>query len=170
MFMQVSMKISDEFKKKLASYITTAFVTLIGLAFFIKRELIFNTPILQITYDTTQYISLIDGHTAPEPFASRFLIVLLARILPFSSIDSLYIINVISMITLILGIYTILENYTKIYIVKFYTILSVSLSFAFAYNFTNPYLTDMPALAALMFALIHIKKRKFHSCIIIFYY
>jgi hypothetical protein len=45
-------------------------------------------------------------------------------------------------------------------------VVAVSTSFAFAYNFNNPYLTDLPAMASMILFLVALKKEKFNLALI----
>lgn len=166
--MNFSAEQKNALRRMVSKVLASALICLFGLILFTQRSPNLSSPLLQLTYDTLQYVSLIEGDIASEPFASRFLIVLLGQLIPSSAIDAIYIINIISMFILVFCLLTILGRYTHSSLVKLTATLLTCLSFSFAYNFTNPFLTDLPALAALMAALLFINQQRFIPAVAFF--
>lgn len=124
------------------------------------------TDLTAIVSDSLEYINLIEGGASTPPFSTRILLIYICRILPLTPEISLLVINSLSILLVILGATALLKilNFSNEVIV--FSVITTSTSFAFAYNFNNPYLTDLPAMASLILFLVALKKEKFYLALI----
>lgn len=141
-------------------------IVIFGFSIFELRSLTGATSLTAIVSDSLEYINLIEGGTSTPPFSTRILLIYICKLLPLAPEASLLVVNSISLLLIILGSTALLRilNFSNKVIV--FSVAAASTSFAFAYNFNNPYLTDLPAMASLILFLIALKKEKFNLALI----
>ena len=93
-------------KNKYKIYFLISFlIVALGFSMFEVRSADGITGLTSMTYDSLQYIKLIEGGASEPPFSTRVLLIYLCKILPFAADVSLFIANVISMLLLLVGIF-----------------------------------------------------------------
>ena len=112
------------------------------------------------------YLDLIEGKDAPEPFSTRFMLIFLGQILPGSAVENILTVNIICLYILTLSLFRLARKYTSSPISAALSVVFIFGSFSFSYNFTNPYLTDLPGLAFLTLFIISVQNRNFYNAII----
>ena len=124
------------------------------------------TGLTSMTYDSLQYIKIIEGGISEPPFSTRILLIYICRVLPFYPDISLLIVNYISMLLVLLGVFGVLNYLRFPNEISILAVIAVCSSFVFVYNFSNPYLTDLPAMASLVFFLAALQRQKFYLTLI----
>jgi hypothetical protein len=141
-------------------------IVIFGFSIFELRSITGATSLTAIVSDSLEYINLINGGTSSPPFSTRILLIYICKLLPLAPEVSLLVVNSISLLFIILGSTALLSILKFSNEVIVFSVVTASTSFAFAYNFNNPYLTDLPAMALLILFLIALKKEKFNLALI----
>lgn len=141
-------------------------ISLFGFSIFELRSLTGATSLTAIVSDSLEYINLIEGRASSPPFSTRILLIYICKVLPLAPETSLLFVNSISILLVILGSTVLLRILNFSNAVIAFSVVAVSTSFSFAYNFNNPYLTDLPAMASLILFLVALKKEKFNLALI----
>jgi len=142
-------------------------IVVFGFSIFELRGMGGVTGLTSMTYDSLQYIKLIEGGLSEPPFSTRILLIYIGKILPFDPQASLFIVNCVSILFVLLGIFSVLGFLHFSNQVSILSVIAACSSFVFVYNFNNPYLTDLPAMASLVFFLVALQRRRFYLAIIL---
>lgn len=146
--------------------IVSALIVIFGFLTFELREMSGVTGLTGMTYDSIQYIRLIEGGISEPPFSTRILLIYICKILPFPSDFSLLVVNAISMWLMLFGVFSLLELLCFSIQISISAVIAACSSFVFIYYFNNPYLTDLPAMAAIIFFLVALQREKFKLALI----
>lgn len=146
--------------------IVSALIVISGFLIFELRGVSGVTGLTAMTYDSVQYIRLIEGGGSEPPFSTRILLIYICKILPFSAEVALLVVNAISMWLVLLCVFSLLEFLCFSVNIAILAVASSCSSFVFVYYFNNPYLTDLPAMAALIFFLAALIRREFKLALI----
>ena len=141
-----------------------ALLVLIGSSFILERPLN-ATPArpTDIGPNARHYISMTEGNlsSVPSTLKPRVLVPFLARLLPFSAIDSL---RIVSYLSLFVFYFFVLLTCTKLGLNTYASVgglLTVFTSGVHLYSYTNPFLTDAFALMALSLMIFSLINRYF---------
>jgi hypothetical protein len=141
-------------------------ITSFGFLFFYQRFPDAPSLLNTFTYDAQMYLNMVNEIDVPGPHSCRILLPYLAKFLPFKPLQSILIINIISFIALFYGLMKMLENFLINRSVIIFTLGIFFSTYCVAYNFTNPFLTDLPALATMIFYINSIIKLRFVSSLL----
>lgn len=155
------------FFQKLSSSTFALFVSLIittfGFLFFNQRFQDAPSLLNTFTYDAQMYLNMANNIEVPGPHSCRILLPLLAKLLPLKPLQSIFFINILSFVALFYGLIKMLESFSIDRKVIIFTLGIFFSTYSVAYNFTNPFLTDLPALATMIFFINSIIKFQFAS-------
>lgn len=153
------------FFHKLSSSTFSLFISLIitsfGFLFFHQRFLDAPSLLNTFTYDAQMYLNMANNLEVPGPHSCRILLPILAKLLPLKPLQSIFFINILSFLALFYGLIKMLESFSIDRKVIIFTLGIFFSTYSVAYNFTNPFLTDLPALATMIFFINSIIKFQF---------
>jgi len=138
-------------------------ITSSGLLFFQQRSENSLSLLNTFTYDASMYLNMTNGAQVPGPHLCRILLPNLAKMLPLSSVHSIFTINIISFVILFYGLIRILEKFSINRSVILYSLAIFFPTYSLAYNFTNPFLADLPALASIVLFIYSVIKYQFKT-------
>ena len=158
------------FFQKLSSSTFAFFISLIitafGFLFFNQRFQDAPSLLNTFTYDAQMYLNMANNIEVPGPHSCRILLPFLAKLLPLKPLQSIIFINIVSFVALFYGLIKMLESFSIDRKVIIFTLGIFSSTYCMAYNFTNPFLTDLPALATMIFYINSIIKLRFVSSLL----
>ena len=145
--------------------LTSCLFVLIGYLFFYQRKIFGESLVYTLGIDEMNYINLADGLESTSLLHTcRFFLPLIFKNLPFTGLNKFFIVNLVSFVFLFFSLIKFAKEYQipdKIIYINFIIFFSC---FSFSYNFTNFYLTDLPALTTIvLFLLSIIRKSYFYS-------
>ena len=144
------------------AFILSSILILVGFFYFEPRSFDSLSPINNLGIDETNYLKLSLGiNDVAKTHLCRFFLPLLVKLLPFDAINGIFYINLISFFFLYFGLIKILDKFLISRANIFFTLLVFNFSFSVAYNFNNPYLTDLPAMATIIFYIYSMIKSRF---------
>lgn len=153
------------FIQKLSSSTFALFISLIitafGFLFFNQRFQDAPSLLNTFTYDAQMYLNMANNIEVPGPHSCRILLPLLAKLLPLEPLQSIFFINILSFVALFYSLIKMLESFSIDRKVIIFTLGIFFSTYSVAYNFTNPFLTDLPALATMIFFINSIIKFQF---------
>ncbi len=152
-------------KYRIQFFVSILIVTF-GFSIYELRGASGVTCLTSMTYDSLQYIKIIEGGVSEPPFSTRILLIYICRILPFTPEVSLLVVNCVSVFLVLLGIFGVLKFLRFSNEISILAVTAACSSFVFVYNFNNPYLTDLPAMASLVFFLVALQRQKFYLAVI----
>ena len=152
---------------RLSSFLFAVFTSLIitsfGFLFFKQRYEEAPSMLNTFTYDAQMYLNMANEIEVPGPYSCRILLPFLSKILPLQPLQSILIINIISFAALFYGLIKMLEKFFINRKTIIFSLGIISSTYSVAYNFTNPFLTDLPALVGIIFYINSIIKFRFIS-------
>lgn len=148
-------------------FFISVLIVIFGFSTFELRGASGVTGLASMTYDSLQYIKIIEGGMSEPPFSTRILLTYICRTLPFAPETSLLFVNCVSILLVLLGVFEVLKFLRFTNEISILAVTAVCSSFVFVYNFNNPYLTDLPAMASLVFFLAALQRQKFYLAVII---
>ena len=156
--------LSPSFFALFSSILMTSF----GLLFFQQRSQDSLSSLNTFTYDASMYLNMTNGFEVPGPHSCRILLPNLAKLLPLGSVESIFMINIISFVIIFYGLIKILEKFTISRSAILFSLAIFFSTYSLAYNFTNPFLTDLPALASMIMFIYSVFKYQFITALIWF--
>ena len=160
--------VSKKFSQRALNLFTSIFLTSFGIIFFQQRTQEASSFLNILTYDAQMYLSMTNGIEVSGPHACRILLPFLAKLLPMEPLKAVFFINVVSLVILFSSLIIMLENFLIKKNVIIITIVIFFSTYSLAYNFTNPFLTDLPALATMILFINSIIKYRYLSCLLFF--
>ena len=151
----------QKFSSSTSALFVSLIITALGFLFFNQRFQDAPSLLNTFTYDAQMYLNMTNKIEVPGPFSCRILLPVLAKLLPLKSLYSIFFINFISFIFLFYGLIKMLESFSIDRKVIIFTLGIFFSTYSVAYNFTNPFLTDLPALATMIFFINSIIKFQF---------
>lgn len=136
-------------------------MTSFGLLFFQQRSPESLSLLNTFTYDASMYLNMTNSLEVPGPHSCRILLPNLAKLLPLGSIESIFIINSISFVIIFYGLIKILEKFSINRSAILFNLAIFFSTYSLAYNFTNPFLADLPALASMILFIYSVIKNQF---------
>lgn len=149
--------LSPSFFALFSSILMTSF----GLLFFQQRSQDSLSLLNTFTYDASMYLNMTNGFEVPGPHSCRILLPILAKLLPLGSVESIFIINIISFVIIFYGLIKILEKFSINRSAILFSMAIFFSTYSLAYNFTNPFLTDLPALASMVLFIYSVINNQF---------
>jgi hypothetical protein len=150
------------FRQNIKYFSISCLFVLLGYLFFHQRKLFGDSLVYTLGIDEINYINLADGLESTSLLHScRFFLPLIFKNLPFSSLNQFFIINLASFVFLFFSLIKFAKEYQipdKIIYITFFVFLSC---FSVSYNFTNFYLTDLPALTTIILFFISIIRKSY---------
>ena len=143
------------------SFLISLVITSFGFLFFYQRFQDAPSLLNTFTYDAQMYLNMANNIEVPGPHSCRILLPLLAKHLPLKPLQSIFFINIVSFVALFYGLIKMLESFSIDRKVIIFTLGIFFSTYSVAYNFTNPFLTDLPALATIIFFINSIIKFQF---------
>lgn len=147
---------------------SSGFALLVSLSFAFLGFLLFHQrspdalSLLNIlTFDAQMYLNMTNGIEVPGPHSCRILMPYLAKAFQFNSLQSIFTINIISFVILFYGLVKMLEIFVINRSAILYSLTIFFSTYSLAYNFSNPYLVDLPALATITLFIYSIIKHRF---------
>ena len=139
-------------------------ITIFGFFIYHQRFLAASSLLHSLGIDELNYIKLGSNQIVDEKLhACRVLLPLMAYLLPMEPAKAIYLINCISFFLLILSICKMLEILSISKNIIIFTVSILLFTFSVSYNFTNPYLTDVPGMLTLVIFVISIFKFRYYS-------
>jgi len=143
-------------------------ITAFGFLFFNQRFQDAPSLLNTLTYDVQMYLNMTNNIEVPGPYSCRILLPFLAKLLLLKPVQSIFLINIISFAALFYGLVKMLESFSIDRKVIIFTLGIFFSSYSLAYNFTNPFLTDLPAFATMIFFINSIIKYRFVTSLLWF--
>ena len=143
------------------SFLISLVITSFGFLFFYQRFQDAPSLLNTFTYDAQMYLNMVNKIEVPGPFSCRILLPFIAKLLPLKPLQSIFFINIVSFVALFYGLIKMLESFSIDRKVIIFTLGIFFSTYSVAYNFTNPFLTDLPALATMIFFINSIIKLQF---------
>ena len=122
----------------------SSIITTFGFLFFNQRFQDAPSLLNTFTYDAQMYLNMANNIEVPGPHSCRILLPFLAKLLPLKSLYSIFFINILSFVALFYGLIKMLESFSIDRKVIIFTLGLFFSTYSVAYNFTNPFLTDLP--------------------------
>lgn len=143
------------------SFLISLVITSFGFLFFYQRFQDAPSLLNTFTSDAQMYLNMANKIEVPGPFSCRILLPFIAKLLPLKPLQSIFFINIVSFVALFYGLIKMLEIFSIDRKVIIFTLGIFFSTYSVAYNFTNPFLTDLPALATMIFFINSIIKFQF---------
>lgn len=163
----MKIEIYQKIEKNIARYkffFLSLLLVTTGFFVFEQRSPNATSLVYSLGIDSLNYLKLTSGQDiSVKLHACRFFFPFVSSILPFDYLINIFVISFISFVFFLTYILKILKDLNHKPLTQFIVLIMFMPSFSSAYNFTNPYLTDLSGMATLTIFLYQIFKFRYFS-------